>query len=156
MFSAGAYSWLRSRLAEKHGGPQEGQPKAVRRFGARGELRLEQGSDEKPVFWQFYGARLLLDSSRADAQTCSLELFFIVFVHAVVAVVLFGVVFASADRMQERSMQDIQALVTRGFRAAFTPVGQRARKRRDHVMRRAGIVLRAVGVGDLQNIARIL
>src|SRR6516165_10046389 len=96
------------------------------------------------------------DSARAYAESGRPELLFIFFVHAVVAVVLLGVIFAAANRMQAGPWEDFQAFLTRGFRASLTAIRQAAGKRRDHVVGRAGIVFRAVRVGNVQHISRIL
>jgi len=105
---------------------------------------------------QFDGASLALDAPRAYAESGRLELLFIFFVHAVVAVVLLGVIFASANSMQAGPWQDFQAFLTRGFGTSLAAIGQAAGKRRDHAMGRTGIVFCAVRVGNLQHISRIL
>jgi len=58
---------------------------------------------------QFHRASLSLDAARTDPKSGSLELLFVFFVDAVVAVVLLGVVFASADRMKASAGQNFQA-----------------------------------------------
>ena len=126
------------------------------RLWTRRELWLEQRGDEKSMVWQFHGASLALHAARADAKSSGLKLLFVFFVHAVVAVVLLGVVFASTNGVKAGSRQDFQVLFPGGFGAACAAVRQATGKRSDDEVLRAGIVFRAVGVADLQNISRIL
>ena len=95
---------------------------------------------------QFDGPSLAPDTARAYAEAGRLELLFIFFVYAVVAVVLLGVIFASANRMQAGPWEDFQPFLTRGSGASVTAIGQAAGKRRDHIVGRAGIILRAIRV----------
>jgi len=127
----------------------------VRHLGARRKRGLEQGGDEETAIGQFHGPRFPQSSACADPQTGGLKLLFVLFIHAVIAVVLLGVIFAPTNRMKERPRQNLQPLVTRAFGTAIPTVRQGARKRRNDVVRRSGIVLGRVGIGDLQNIARI-
>jgi len=147
---------LGSGLLEAHGGTQEFQQKAVRRLRPRGKLRLEQRGDKEAMTRQFDGTGLTLDAARAYAKSGRLELPFVFFVHAIVAVILLGVIFASANGMQASPWQDFQAFLTRGFRASLPAIGQSAGERSDHTVGRTGIVFRAVRVGNLQNISCIL
>ncbi len=58
--------------------------------------------------------------------------------------------------LTRRPAANLQPLVTRAVGAAIPTVRQGARKRRNDIVQRSGIVLGRVGIGDLQNIARIL
>jgi hypothetical protein len=145
-----------TRLAEAHGRAQKGQDEWVRRFGAGRKLRLKKRGDEEAVVRQLHGPRFAQDPARADAQTGGLELLLILLIHAVVAVVLFGVVFAPANRVKKSPRQNLQSLVAGAFGAAITTVRQGAGKRRDDAVRGAGIVFRRVRVGNSQDISRIL
>jgi hypothetical protein len=141
---------------EFHRGAQKCQPEAMRRFWARGQLWLEQSSNEEAMIWQLYRANFSLHTARADAKSGGLKLLFVFVVHSVVAVILFGIVVAAADGMKASAWQNFQSFVTGGLRAAFAPIRQAAGKRSDNVMGRTGIVFRTVRVGNLQNIPRIL
>src|SRR5262249_15822567 len=94
------------------------------RLRPRGELGLEKSSNEKAVIGKLHSAGFTQNSSRADAKSRGLKLFFEFLVYPVVAVVLLGVVFATANGMQPRSGNDLQPLVARRFRAARAPVRQ--------------------------------
>ena len=61
---------------------------------------------------QFDGTGLAPDAAGAYAKPGRLELLFIVFVHAIVAVVLLGVIFAAA---QACPGQNLQPFLTRGL-----------------------------------------
>jgi len=98
-----------------YGGTQEGQPKAVWGLRPRGKLRLEQSGDKEAMARQFDGTGLAPDAAGAYAKPGRLELLFIVFVHAIVAVVLLGVIFAAAHRMQACPGQNLQPFLTRGL-----------------------------------------
>lgn len=97
-----------------------------------------------------------MHTARADAKSGSLKLFFVFFVDAVVAVVLLRVIFTSTNGMKTAAVHNLQAFVTRCFGAAFAPIRQAAGKRSDYVVGRAGVIFRAVRIGNLQNISRIL
>jgi len=94
------------------------------RLRPRGELGLEKSSNEKAVIWKLHRAGFTQNSSRADAKSRGLKLFFVLLVHPVVAVVLLGVVSATANGMQPRSGNDLQPLVARRFGAAGGPIRQ--------------------------------
>ena len=128
----------------------------MRCFRARGELWLEQSGNEEAMIRQFYCASLALHPACADAKSGGLKPLFVFFVHSIVAVVLLGIIFTAADGVKVSSGQNFQAFVTGRFRAAFATIRQAAGKWSDHVVGGAGVVLRAVRVGNLQNIPRIL
>jgi len=145
-----------ARFLELHGGAQECQPKAVRRLGPRRKLRLEQRGDKETMIGQLHGASLTLNAAGAYAKTGGLELLFVFFVDAVIAVILLRIVFASANGMEASAGKNFQAFLPGGLGTTLAAIRQAAGKRRDHIVRRAGIILRAVRVGNLQNISRIL
>jgi protein-S-isoprenylcysteine O-methyltransferase Ste14 len=105
---------------------------------------------------QFDGTGLAQEAAGAYAKSGGLELLLVFFVHAIVAVILLGVIFASANGMKASPGQNLQPFLARGFGASFASIGQAAGKRSDHIMGRSGVVLRAVRVADLQHISRIL
>jgi hypothetical protein len=76
---------------------------------------------------QFHGAWLAVGSACAHAKPGDLKPRLIILIHAVVAVVLFGAVFTTIDRVQEGFRQDIQPLLTRsrGTVCAFVWKGTR-------------------------------
>ena len=61
---------------------------------------------------QLDGAGFALDAASAYAKTGGLELLFVFLIDAVVAVILFGVVFASTNRMQARAGYNFQTFLT--------------------------------------------
>ncbi len=129
----------------------------MRRFRARGKLRLEQRRHEKPVIWQFHGAWLATSSACAHAQSGGLELAFVVPIHAVITEVLFGpVFFTGANRIQERVRQNRQPFSAGTFRTIRAAVRKRAGQRCDDAVWRAGVVFSGIGVGNVQDVARIL
>jgi len=64
--------------------------------------------------------------SRAYAQTRSLELSFVILIHAIVAVELRGVVGASTNGMEQSSGLNLEALIAGTFGTALAPIGQGA------------------------------
>jgi len=128
----------------------------VRCLGPRRKLGLKQRSNEEAVPREFDGARFAKNSSRTYSQSGGLKLFFVFLIYAVVAVILLGIIFAAANRMQECSRENLQAFLPGSLGAVRAAVGQGAGKRRNHDVRRPRIVFRGVGVGNLQNISRIL
>ena len=128
----------------------------MRSFGPRRKLGLKQRGDEEAESRQFDGACFAKNTSRTYAQSGGLKLLFVFLIHAVVAVILLGIVFAAANRMQECSRENLQALLPGSLGTVRAAVRQGAGKGRHHEVRRPRIIFRGVGVGNLQNISRIL
>ncbi len=105
---------------------------------------------------QFHGTSLTMDSTRAHAQTPRLELPFIFFVDTIIAVIPLRMIRASANGMQKRARKNLQLLIARTHRTAIAVVWQSAGKSGYDVVCCSRVVLGAVGVGDLQNVASIL
>ena len=84
---------------------------------------------------QFYRASLALDAASADVKSGRLKLLLVFFVHAVVAVVLLGVIFAAANGMKPRPGHDFQAFFAGGLRAAFAAIRQQSRVRANSMPR---------------------
>ena len=72
------------------------------------------------------GSCLPETSSRTHAQARGLELLLVLLIHAVVAVVLLGVVLASAQRMKPRSGQNLQSFFAGALGAVGTAVREGA------------------------------
>lgn len=125
----------RAILPEPHRRPQKCQPQAVRRLRTGRKLRLEKRRDEEAMVGQFHGACFAADPSRAHAQARRLKLPFVFLVHAVVAVVLFGSIHASADRSKPCAGKNRQSFVAGAAGTAGAPVGEGAGKRGDDLMR---------------------
>jgi hypothetical protein len=70
-----------------------------------------------------------------------LKLLFILLVNAVIAVVLFGVIFGSANGMQKCAWKDLQLFITGALRTALSPIWKGTRKRRYDIMQGPRIVL---------------
>src|SRR5580765_6681124 len=98
----------------------------MRRFRTRRKLRLEESRDEKAVVGQFHGARFAADSSRTHLQARGLKLLFVILVHAVVAVVLFGSVDASTNRTKQSARKNLQSFVAGAHGTAGTSVREGA------------------------------
>jgi hypothetical protein len=81
---------------------------------------------------------------------------FILLVDTIVAEILLPGVLTAANRVEERSGQDLHTFVAGAFGAALTAVRQGAGKRRDDIMRGSGVVLVCIRIRDLQDVARIL
>ena len=75
---------------------------------------------------QFHGSCLPETSSRTHPQAGGLKLLLVLLIHSVVAVVLLGVVIASAKRMKPRARQDLQSFFAGALRAIGAAVREGA------------------------------
>ena len=97
-----------------------------------------------------------LTAPGAYFQACGDKALLKLGVHSIITEILFGMIFTTADAMEERAGGDLDRLVSGSFGTAFAPVGQRTGERRDHVVRAGRILLSSICIGDLQDVARIL
>jgi hypothetical protein len=93
------------------------------------------------VIWQLYRTSLALQSLRTDPQSDTLKLRYIFLVDAIIAVILFGVIFASANGMQECAWKDLQLLMSGALGPALSPIWKGTRKRSHYTVRGSRIVL---------------
>ena len=128
----------------------------MRKPRPRRELRLKESGDKEAAVRQLHGACLPHSASRAYAQTGRLKLLLVLFVHAVVAVVLLGVIFGAENRPKQRPSENLQRFVARAFRFPDTAVRESTGKRCDNAVFGRGIVLRGVSAVDVQDVTRIL
>ena len=106
---------------------EERQPHRVRRLRPGRQLRLEQRRQKKRVAGQFHGAGFAQASPRAHAQTGRLKLRLKLFVDAVIAVILLGMIGGSANGVKLRAGQDLDRVVAGALGTARAPVRQGAR-----------------------------
>src|SRR6266542_1049726 len=126
---------------------------------SRGELRLKQGRQKKPVGWRFDGADLPLGTARDDGKPSLHGGPFKVGIDFEVAEEFFGhrVFVFAVERLQvgtgaQTNLRDRSGKLRRAVLAVRYGTGNGIN---DDVLR-SGIVFGAVGVGNVQYIAREL